>query len=223
MGTWGEGLYDNDGALDELGDLFAQLPLHAGAVPLATTIGLATWLHAPTSEEMVEAVQQHMDWVVTLPKRAQKLLQYLVQDPESFSGPRTRSAELTEVLGSHCAGPRYDALLTLTGSQDLINELGRGAAERLEDGLRSASDFHEAASALGCLGVVLELAAHGYWSPPREALKEWRLNVKRLDKKTSDERDLWDDYVSRVHKGLRLLKAFHASKRRRRPVSTSAG
>jgi hypothetical protein len=47
MGTWGEGLYDNDGALDELGDLFDALPLHAGAVPMATTVGLATWLLAP--------------------------------------------------------------------------------------------------------------------------------------------------------------------------------
>jgi hypothetical protein len=112
MGTWGEGLYDNDGALDELGDLFDELPLHTGAMPMATTVGLATWLRASTSERMAEAVQQHLDWVGTLPEQAQELLGLLLRDPESFREGRARSAELTEILGGYCDAPRHDALLS---------------------------------------------------------------------------------------------------------------
>jgi hypothetical protein len=36
-------------------------------------------------------------------------------------------------------------------------------------------------------------------------------------KETSDERGFWDDYVSRVRKGLRLLKVSHASEPRGTP------
>ena len=207
MGTWGEGLYDNDGALDELGDLFDALPLHAGAVPMATTVGLVTWLRPAAAERVVEAVRQHQDWVTTLPEQARELLHRLVRDPESFSKPRSRSPELTEILGGYSDGRRYDALLTLPGSEKVRAALGTAAAERLDDGLRSASDLYEASSAVGCLGVLLELATSGYWSPLRKGLKEWRLNVDRLDEETRDEREFWDEYVSRVRRGLRLLKA----------------
>jgi hypothetical protein len=117
MGAWGEGLYDNDGALDELGDLFDELPLHGGAVPMATTVGLATWLRPAATERMVEAVQEHQDWVTTLPEQAQELLSSLVREPESFAEPRSRSPELTEIIGGYSDGHRYDALLTLPGSE----------------------------------------------------------------------------------------------------------
>jgi hypothetical protein len=70
-----------------------------------------------------------------------------------------------------------------------------------------AGDLYEASSAVGCLGVLLELAGRGYWSPRRQALKEWLLNVDRLDEETRDEREFWDDYLARVRRGLRLLKA----------------
>ncbi len=207
MGTWGEGLYDNDGALDELGDRFRALPLHAGAVPMATTVGLATWLQAPTSDRYIEAVQQHQEWVATLPEQAHGLLRSLVRDPEAFTEPRSRSTELSEILGGYCDGPPHDALLTLPGSEKVLDELGNAAAERLEGGLQSASNLYEGSSAVGCLGALLEVAARGYWSPRREALKEWRLNVDCLDEETRDEREFWDDYLARVRRGLRLLKS----------------
>jgi hypothetical protein len=89
----------------------------------------------------------------------------------------------------------------------VLDGLGAAAAERLDDGLRSASDLYEASSAVGCLGVLLELAARGYWSPHPKALEEWRLNLDRLDEETRDERGFWDDYIARIRRGLRLLNA----------------
>jgi hypothetical protein len=41
-----------------------------------------------------------------------------------------------------------------------------------------------------------------------------RLNAERLDEETSDERGFWDDYLSRFHKALRMLKTFQGSKPR---------
>jgi hypothetical protein len=206
MGTWGEGLYDNDGALDELGDLFDGLPLHGGAIEMATTVGLTTWLHAPTTDRVVEAVREHSDWTSTLPAPARALLHRLVREGEGFTESRSRSPELTAILGRYCDGPRHEALLTLPGSNRVIDGLANEAAERLEDGLRSASDLYEASSAIGYLGVLLELAAAGYWSPRLKALKEWRLNVDRLDEEARGEREFLDDYLARIRRGLRLLK-----------------
>jgi hypothetical protein len=173
-------------------------------------VGLATRLHAPTSDRFVEAVLEHQDWVSMLPRHAQELLHRVVQEADAFTEARFRSTELTEILGGHCDGPRYEALLTLPGSEKVIEDLGNAAAERLEDGLRTASDLYEASSAIGNLGVLLELAVRGYWSPSRKALKEWRLNVDRLDEETREERGFWDDYLARVRRGLRLLKKSRA-------------
>ena len=177
MGAWGEGLYDNDGALDELGGLIDTLPLRAGAVPMATSVGLITWLQPSASQRVIEVVCEHPDWVSLLSKQVQELLHRFVHDTKAFTAGRSRSTQLTEILGGYCDGPRYDALLTLEGSAKVIAKLGRAAAERLEDGLQSATDLYEASRPIGNLGVLLELAERGYWSPRTASLKEWRLSV----------------------------------------------
>ena len=86
MGTWGECLYDDDGALDELGELLDVLPLHAGAVPMATTVGVVTWLHGSLSDCCVEAIQKHQDWVWIL--------------PEHVSSPRARAPRRPRTSGN---------------------------------------------------------------------------------------------------------------------------
>lgn len=125
MGCWGKGLYDNDGALDRLDTLFGALDMDSSAVALTTSVGLRTWLSAPPTEAMAEAVRQRTDKVETLPKPARELLELLIRDEQAFGAARTRSAELVALLGRYCDGPRYEALLSLPGSEDVIADLAK--------------------------------------------------------------------------------------------------
>lgn len=208
MGTWGEGLYDNDGALDELGDLIHSLDMHASVTALATSIGLRAWLCWSLTDAIVEAIDAHRDGVDGLPPAARELLQLARTDERQFSSARSRSAELTEILGSYCDGPRHAALLTLPGSDEIIRALAESAAERLGDGLATAGDLYEAATPLAHLGVLLELHDAGCASPTLEQINAWRTSVQRLDAATEDERAFFDAYVARIEAGLaRLAKA----------------
>lgn len=205
MGTWGEGLYDNDSALDELGDLLDSLDMVASPVALATTIGLRAWLCWSATDAIVEAIETRRDWVDARPSAARDLLQLVCTDERRFACGRSRPAELTEILGSYCDGPRHAALLTLPGSDAIIRGLVESAAQRLEDGLASAGDLYEASTPLAHLGVLLELHDAGYASPTLEQTASWCRSVQRLDAATEDEREFFDAYVARVEAGVARL------------------
>lgn len=208
MGAWGEGLYDNDSALDELGDLLDSLDMHASATALATTIGLRAWLCWSLTDAILEAIGAHRDGMDGLSPAARELLQLVCADERRFSSGRSRPAELTEILGTYCDGPRHDALLTLPGSDAIIRGLAESAAQRLGDGLASAADLYEAATPLAHLGVLLELHDAGYASPTLDEIASWRRSVQRLDAATEDEREFFDAYVARIEAGLaRLARA----------------
>jgi hypothetical protein len=174
-------------------------------VALATTVGLRAWLNPPPSAAMVDAVRQHAEWVATMPTPIRELLDLLVLDKQSFAAGRARPAELTAVLGSYCDGPRHESLLTLSGSAVIITELAKRAIERLEGGLDGSRDLYEAASAIAHLGVLLELSAARYWCASPDSIVRWRQAVDRIDAETTEERAFWDEYVSRVRRGLALL------------------
>lgn len=205
MGTWGEGLYDNDSALDELGDLIDSLDMAASPVALATSIGLRAWLCWSRNDAVVEAIETRRDWVDALPTAARELLQVVCSDERRFAGGRSRPAELTQILGSHCDGPRYAPLLTLPGSEEIIRSLAVTAAQRLGDGLETAADLYEASTPLAHLGVLLELddAGHAFVTPGEIAA--WRRALRRIDAATEDEREFFDAYVARAEAGLARL------------------
>jgi len=204
MGAWDEGLYDNDEALDELGDLLAELDLDDGPVALATVVGLRAWLDGP-SESLERAVRKHTALLPRLPKPARELLELLLRDGEAFARPKARSDRLKEVLGEYCDGPKYDALLSLPGAEVIIADLVKRAAEGLDDRLDSARDGYDVSAAGAHLGVLLELATAGLARPPAARVKHWRRAVERIDEATAEEREHFDAYFARFRRGLSLL------------------
>lgn len=207
MGTWDDGLYDNDSALDLLGDL-VELPEPGDDLPaLVAGLALVAWLN-PTAlalrgEEPLAAAAAR---AAELPGEARAVLEALARDPEAATKGNSRSPAVEAAIGGYCDGPRFDALLRLPGAQPTIDALGERAAAHL-DGLADGEDedLYDRAGDFGALGIVLELAQAGLWRAAPERVAAWRDAFERADAVTTAERGFWDTYVARVLAGFDLL------------------
>jgi len=211
MGTSGEGLYDNDEALDVLADLLDGIPLEKDPAHLAAGVGLLLWFQgaafATDPKKFRKLLARHGDWIAAFPSPVRSVLEAIAADPETAAaGARSRPAVLKEILGGYCDGPRRDELLTVAGGAEVIGELARRCRDHLSGALRRTLDLYELAGYLAPLGVLLEL---GTLAPPTEPdlIATWEAGFDRADAGTEDERDFWDEYAARVKKAFVLLRA----------------
>ncbi len=211
MGTWGSGIYDNDGALDGLASLVRLLDEETDAARVVASIGLVAWLqpvilsvHPDDVRAAVERVRGDLE---TLPAETRAALAAVLEDPEKTTVPSSRTEAVREAIGGYSSGPRIDALLRFPGAESVITELAERAACRLDDALSSGQDLYELATDLGAIGVLLELQEAGLWRAGPERLARWRAGFDTADKSTTDERSFWDRYAQRVRAGLTLLAA----------------
>lgn len=211
MGTWGSGIYDNDGALDGLASLVRLLDEETEAARVVASIGLVAWLQPVTLSVHPDAVRAAVERVRTdlesLPPETREALTRILADPEQAARPGTRSAAVRDAIGGYSSGPRIDALLRFPGAESVIDELAERAACRLDDALSSDQDLYELAADLGAIGVLLELQTAGLWRAGPERLARWRTGLDTADRSTTEERNFWDRYVQRVRAGLELLAA----------------
>jgi hypothetical protein len=202
MSAWGEGLYENDIALDALGEIVGELEqvLEDSAAYLMTGIGLLVWLY-PSSisadpDRFLAVLRAHPDWVAKSPE-----LRRFAEDPVAFSeAPGSRPKEIERVLGASSDGVRVDALLK---SQSLIDALAMTCREYLDD--MAADDLYEAQGQLAPLGILLELTALGV-TTDRSQVKDWRRAFDAADKNTTGERGFFDTYAARVRTGFAMLE-----------------
>lgn len=209
MGTWGEGLYDNDSALDDLGSLLAPDGDEHDVVHLVARIGLLAWLN-PISVthdggELRRRVDEHAGDLERLPVDTRTALEALLADPRAAVETRSRTPEARAVIGSYSDGPRIDALLRFPGAQDVIDALGERAAGWLDRALAADVGLYEIAGAMAALGVLIELAQAGLWQPAAGRVATWRAGFDAIDKATKSERGFWWKYVRRVRAGFDLL------------------
>ncbi len=211
MGTWGEGLYDNDSALDHLAELLKIDDDVTDIVALTTRIGLAAWLNPVAvcymTEEMnarVEALSKEFD---RLPQETLDALENLLDDPDSATKEGSRKPEARYVMGGYSDGPLIDALLRFPGAKPIIDAFGEDMAKSLDDALaaRDRMDLYEAADALTPLGVLVELAMAGFYQPAPARVEQWREHFAIIDKATKSERGFWWKYVRRVQAGFDIL------------------
>lgn len=211
MGTWGSGIYDNDGALDGLASLVRLLDEETDAARVVASIGLVAWLQpvilSVHPEEVNAAVERVRTDLGTLPADTRAALTAVLADPEKAAVPSSRSDAVREAIGGYSSGPRIDALLRFPGAQSVITELAERAACRLDDALSSDQDLYELAADLGAIGVLLELQEAGLWRLGSERLARWRAGFDAADQATTEERGFWDRYAQRVRAGLQLLTA----------------
>lgn len=209
MGTWGDGLYDNDSALDGLGDYVRVFDDEPDAARLVARIGLIAWLDPVGVTHEPEPLWARVDAlggaIEQLPADTRAALQLLRDDPKTATATRSRSPEACAVLGGYCNGPRIDALLRFPGAQPVIDELAVDAAARLDQLLTGDRELYEVAGELVALGILIELTQAGLWQPEPARVARWRAGFAAIDKTTKSERGFWWKYVRRVHRGFDLL------------------
>ncbi len=191
MGTWGSGIYDNDGALDGLASLVRIPEDEQDAARLVASIGLVAWLRPVALVADPGAVHAVLARVTPgladLPQPTREALTTLLADPEL------------------ARGARIDPLLRFPGAAAVITELAQRAALRLDDALGGDEDLYEIAGDLGALGVLLELHDADLWHPGPQRRALWQAGFDAADRVTDEERDFWDAYVAHVRAGLERL------------------
>mgnify|MGYP000423280996 CR=1 FL=1 len=224
MGTWGEGLYDNDSALDNLGDIVSIGPEVQDIVELVARIGLAAWLN-PTNiicddgrlKKSFEALAGEHE---RLPLETRQALTTLFADPEAALKGGARKPEAREVIGGYSNGPQIEALLKFPGAKPIIEAFGEAMAQELDAALGpiKGNDLYQAAGSLVPLGILIELALGGFFQPAPQRVDTWRNGFTVLDKATKSERGFWWRYVRKVQAGFDLLAPRPQSGTSAKPV-----
>lgn len=202
MATRGDGLYDNDAALETLGDL-VKLP-RAGGDPgeLAVSIGLVAWLCPRKLVAYGEDLLVHAESrSAALPQAARDALGVLLRDPRAATASGSRSAAARAVLGDASDGPRLDALVRLPAGRGQIGDIA-GRAGRLLDRLRGP--VREIAGDLAALGVVIELAQANLWLPDPPRVAAWRARFDACERSSTGDPSTWEARA-RVRSGFELL------------------
>lgn len=237
MGTWGDGLYDNDGALDHLAELVKLVDDDArDAARMVAQIGLLAWFNpvsvALDDGDLEDRVAALAD-LEQLPEETRAALRELLADPEAASKHGARTPEARLAIGGYSDGPRIDALLRFPGAEPVLDGLGQRAAQRLDRVLGASNDrridLYEIAGDMAALGVLIELKQAGLWTPARARVVAWRAGFDAIDRATKSERGFWWKYVRSARRGFDLLvpePLIVASKRpvtRARPVPAKPG
>lgn len=196
MGTWGDGLYDSDAALDTLGDIAQGVDLDPSPAHLAVGIGLIRWFTPSYLADRVEQIRgsAHLDAV---PKPAKQRLQQLVDDPQA-DPVGARSEEVEDIVGR--ASARDDDLLRIEGGQPILDAFAERVSTVVDRDLQDDEDLDEVAGMLAPLGPLLELKVAFGKTPDGARLARWRAAFDQVDANTPDERSFWDRYVARVRR-----------------------
>lgn len=213
MGTWGDGIYDNDSALDDVSRIVALSPDERDPVRVVATIGLLAWLNPSTLITNIESLNTQIRGLdehalAALPADTRRALESLLDDPEAGTQPSARTPEARAAIGGYCEGPRIDALLRFPGAAAVIDELAERVTADLDSALLnrpSSIDLYQIAGDLAALGVLIELTQGGFRTTAPARLERWRAGFAAIDKATKHERGFWWKYVRRVRGGLDLL------------------
>ncbi|MBL9101993.1 MAG: hypothetical protein JNL82_13600 [Myxococcales bacterium] len=209
MGTWDDGIYDNDSALDTLWSLVKLDGDEPDAVRLVARIGLLAWLN-PVSVRAAGPLRERVaalgaDELARVPAASRAALERLLDDPEVATADGSRSRAAEAAIGGYSDGPRIDALLRFPGAQATIEALADRCAGALDRVMRADRDGYELAGELAALGVLIELAEAGLWRPEAARVQRWRDGLAAIDRRTREERSFWWKYFRRVRVGLDLL------------------
>lgn len=209
MGTWGEGLYDNDAALDLLAELVDSVDPEQSPTHLAVGLGLKLWMlpvHVDTgADEIRRILDRKQDWLTSLPAPARAELQALAANPKAMSQrPGSRSPENRAIIGGYENGPRVEALFQVEGASELLAELAERLGKVLDEALEAEAGLYEVSEALAALGMLLELQAIGVRSAPAR-VERWKQAYAAADRATREERGFWDAYSARVLQALERL------------------
>lgn len=210
MGTWGDGIYDNDNALDQLAELVEPFCEAAATSQLPVALGLLAWL---LPSHLGTAIEHHRGQFKAVPADMAgwsddtlAAIEALLADPEAATQERGREAAAVEAIGGYSNGPRIEPLLRAPGGQAVLDALAARASAHLDRFLGASQiTLYQLAGELAALGVLIELATAGFHRPAPARVAAWRAGFEAAYRRTPQERQFWDRYVARVHRGFDLL------------------
>lgn len=209
MGTWGDGLYDNDSALDTLWTFVKIDGAEQDAARLVARIGLLAWLNPGSvyagDDNDLQTRVDALTGLDQLPEPTRAALRDLLADPEAVTKVGARTPAASKVIGGYSDGPRIDALLRFPGAAPVIDELIEQVTQRLDRSLAAKADLYEVAGSLAALAVLIELKQADLWQPDPARVARWRAGFDTIDQATTSERSFWWKYVRRVRGGFDLL------------------
>ena len=209
MGTWGEGVLDNDGVLDGLADLLdAEFGhLEDGPEELAVGVGVLTLLGELAHETQLARVQSilnaNIEALPSLPEATAAELGRLRQEGATVAKlPGSRGADAKAVLGNYCNGPLIEPLFAVGDGGRAMSALQERIMAALDEA--HGEDLYELSNELAPLAVLVGLATLGHHVPSNR-VDEWRHRFRAADEATTDERDFFDEYAARVYRAFDLV------------------
>lgn len=203
MGSWGTGLWENDGAVDRVADLIPRVEKAKTAEDLVARVGLTLWL-APAAlgqlvdeGELVDHVKRFD--LASLPAPVRARLRTLAKGSADDLPRADASPEIAAALGLSTTGEREGLFLDLPHARRLAHELSDRCAAALDtlEGATLDEAFEELAP-IGLIALIGERIDRG-------RVARWRLGFDHADKATTDQRAHWDEAVERVRPLFNLV------------------
>ncbi len=234
MGTWDDGLLDNDTALDGLGDLRhtivadivafgAMKPTASSTAKLGAAVGILLQLSAydfgletETGPKIATVVKAHGGQIAKLPPAARKVLEAVAagQGETLADRPAKMSDRQIGVLRKGASrapfGKREPSLFASKAAATYVQRVARRCVAMVDDDFRDEgnwSDLCREGIGIGCLGVLLVLDP---CSVPSAKLERWRRAAKKgiaaLREDPDDELDFHEGYYANLDAALGLLQ-----------------
>jgi len=239
MGTWAEGILDNDSTLDGLGDLRHEVvndilafgetkPTAASTNKLCAAVGLLLQLSSydfkldgDSGPKIIAAVKAHEKSFTKLPSAARKLLalildgkgEELAKRPEKMS-PKT--AKLLHTERPACPfGKREASLFESKEAATYVQSFAKRCIETIEEDFEDEDNWSDLCrEGMGMAGLAALLVV-GPCRVPVAKIARWRKNAKKglaaLEANPDDELDFHRKYYANLDKVYALLETRFAS------------
>lgn len=237
MGTWNDGLLDNDATMDGLGDLRDEIvgdierlgaakPSSTSTAKLAAAVGVLLQLSSyefeldnDTGPKIVAAVKAHAKEIAKLPPAARKVLDAVAAGEGKALAERRgkMGAKLVGLLNKGAAesrfGKREPALFAAKAGAAYVQDLAKRCVGRVDEDFEDEdtwSDLCREGMNMGCLGVLAILEP---CQVPVAKVERWRRNATKglasLEKADDDELDFHRGYYANLDAVLaQLTKRF---------------
>jgi hypothetical protein len=239
MGTWGDGLFDSDSALDFVGDMtnceeaeLAKLaavgPTQRRAEQLAARLGLLLQLSphsfsGPFGETLTQAVAAQQAAFGELKPAARRLLERIAEGEGTALSERSgkRKKDLQQALGGYLDGVREKALFATPEGGKVLQRFANRCLKELRSGLRARDleNLHVTGS-LAALGLILLV------DPPKVSVATLKKGLARLEtlwakQRRSGETEFWERLVPNAQLAFELAILRHGSRADAEAVKTA--
>jgi hypothetical protein len=221
MGTWDEGLLDNDTASDGLGDvaggivadiqtLGANKPDSKSTARLAAAVGLLLQLEPfyfsaenERSKTIVAALKAHEAQIAKLPPHARAVLDQVVggKGEALAERPAPMNAALSQAVrkgAAQCFGLREEVLFATEPGAAYVQEVANRCVKMVEDVFADEDNWSDLCREGYGMGGLAPLLVLEPCRVPRDKIEQWRSLAKKglaeLEEREDDELDFHRPY-----------------------------